>query len=128
MAKIFTSVDDVLYRLKGQKVEPTRTEKVTIPGFVFGGTKSKTFPVDVSERGAAELRKVLERTHQEVQKAYGDLFSIIDKKPEDLSHKKVTDTEDYTDEDVADQDQDGEDDLGEAEASSSQPAGPTYNY
>lgn len=76
MATIQTKVDDVLYALKGQKVEATSTRRVQVPGVAFRSSKARGFTIDVSPAGERELDKALKAAEEASVKAWEAVLRI----------------------------------------------------
>lgn len=82
MAKVTTNVDDILYRLNNQKVEATDTASVSVPGAAFGGTRAKSFKLDVSPQGQRKLDQLLRAAEAKTVEAWSEVIKACGTTPE----------------------------------------------
>lgn len=84
MAIIKAKVCDVHLSQKKQNVEATETIKISIPGAAFGGTKARSFNVDVCSSCGKEVSKMESKAQTDTEKAWGSMMGLAGTSAEKL--------------------------------------------
>ena len=72
-------LDDVIYALKGKRIEADRQRRLTIPSYASPDGKRVIATFDVSDEGSRELDRIIAEAEKAAQSAWTPVVALIEK-------------------------------------------------